>query len=37
MIRREIRDGGEGVQRGLIWKQERDREKKRQKVTELTI
>ena len=36
MIRREIRDGGEGVERGLRWKQDRDREK-RQKVTELTI
>ena len=35
MIRREIRDGGEGVERGLRWKQDRD--KKRQKVTELTI
>ena len=28
MIRKEIRDGGEGVERGLRWKQ---------KVTELTI
>ena len=27
MIRREIRDGGEGVERGLRWKQDRDREK----------
>ena len=26
MIRREIRDGGEGVERGLRWKQDRDRE-----------
>ena len=25
MIRREIRDGGEGVERGLRWKQDRDR------------
>ena len=33
MIRREIRDGGEGVERGLRWKQDdRDREKR-----ELTI
>ena len=39
MIRKEIRDGVEGVERGLRWKQreDRDREKKRQKVTELTI
>ena len=28
MIRREIRDGGEGVDRGLRWKQDRDREKR---------
>ena len=30
MIRREIRDGGEGVERGLRWKQgeNRDREKR---------
>ena len=28
MIRREIRDGGEGVERGLKWKQDRDREKR---------
>ena len=28
MIRREIRDGGEGVERGLRWKQDRDRETK---------
>ena len=30
MIRREIRDGGEGVERGLRWKQRevRDREKR---------
>ena len=28
MIRREIRDGGEGVERGLRWKQDRDREKR---------
>ena len=27
MIRREIRDGGEGVERGLRWKWDRDREK----------
>ena len=27
MFRREIRDGGEGVERGLRWKQ-RDREKR---------
>ena len=27
-IRREIRDGGEGVERGLRWKQDRDREKR---------
>ena len=27
MIRREIRDGGEG-ERGLRWKQDRDREKR---------
>ena len=27
MIRREIRDGGEGVERGLRWKQDRDRER----------
>ena len=26
MIRRDIRDGGEGVERGLRWKQDRDRE-----------
>ena len=26
MVRREIRDGGEGVERGLRWKQDRDRE-----------
>ena len=32
MIRREIRDGGEGVERGLRWKQDRE---KREKVTEL--
>ena len=37
MIRREIRDGGEGVERGLRWKQREDRREKRQKVTELTI
>ena len=28
MIRRDIRDGGEGVKRGLRWKQDRDREKR---------
>ena len=28
MIRREIRDGGEGVERELRWKQDRDREKR---------
>ena len=28
MIRREIRDGGEGVERGLRWKQDRHREKR---------
>ena len=28
MIRREIRDGEEGVERGLRWKQDRDREKR---------
>ena len=28
MIRREIRDGGEGVERGLRWKKDRDREKR---------
>ena len=28
MIRREIRDCGEGVERGLRWKQDRDREKR---------
>ena len=28
MSRREIRDGGEGVERGLRWKQDRDREKR---------
>ena len=28
MIRREIRDGGEGAERGLRWKQDRDREKR---------
>ena len=28
MIRREIRDGGEEVWRGLRWKQDRDREKR---------
>ena len=31
MIRREISDGGEGVERGLRWKQERDREKRDKK------
>ena len=28
MIRREIRDGGVGVERGLRWKQDRDRERR---------
>ena len=28
MIRREIKDDGEGVERGLRWKQDRDREKR---------
>ena len=28
MIRREIRDGGEGVERGLRWTQDREREKR---------
>ena len=28
MIRREIRDGREGVEIGLRWKQDRDREKR---------
>ena len=28
MIRSEIKDGGEGVERGLRWKQDRDREKR---------
>ena len=28
MIRREISDDGEGVERGLRWKQDRDREKR---------
>ena len=28
MIRGEIRDGGEGVEGGLRWKQDRDREKR---------
>ena len=28
MIRRKIRDGGEGVEKGLRWKQDRDREKR---------
>ena len=28
MIRREIRDGGQGVERGLRWKQDKDREKR---------
>ena len=28
MIRREIRDGREGVERGLRWKQDRDRQKR---------
>ena len=29
MIRREIRDGGEGVERGLRWKQDREKRDKR--------
>ena len=28
MIRRATRDGGEGVERGLRWKQREDREKR---------
>ena len=33
MIRREIRNGGEGVERGLRWKQREDRDReKRDKV-----
>ena len=28
MIRREIRDGREGVERGLRWKQDRNRDKR---------
>ena len=28
MIRSEIKDGGEGIERGLRWKQDRDREKR---------
>ena len=28
MIRKEIRDGGEGVERGLRMKQDRDRDKR---------
>ena len=36
MIRREIRDGGEGVERGLRWKQREDRDReKRDKVNNL--
>ena len=31
MIRREIRDGGEGVERGLRWKQREDRDRDREK------
>ena len=27
MIRREIRDGGEGVERGLRWKKREDRDR----------
>ena len=34
MIRREIRDGGEGVERGFRWKQREDRDReKRDKLT----
>ena len=29
MIKREIRDGGEGVERGLRWKQDREKRDKR--------
>ena len=29
MIRREIRDGGEGVERGLRWKQDREKRDKK--------
>ena len=29
MIRREIRDGGEGVERGLRWKQREDRDREK--------
>ena len=36
MIRREIRDGGEGVEKGLRWKQREDRYREK-RVTELTI
>ena len=32
MIRREIRDGGEGVERGLRWKQREDREIERKET-----
>ena len=36
MIRREIRDGGEGVETGLRWKQREDRDReKRDKVNNL--
>ena len=36
MIRREIRDGGEGVERGLRWKQREDRDReKRDRVNNL--
>ena len=31
MIRRQIRDGGEGVERGLRWKQREDRDRDREK------
>ena len=31
MIEREMKDGGEGVERGLRWKQDRDREKRDKK------
>ena len=29
MIRREIRDGGEGAERGLRWKQREDRDREK--------
>ena len=30
MIRREIRDSGEGVERGLRWKQREDRDERKE-------